>query len=384
MLTKFKKALNFLFTLISFLTKSLKVKTIFFFPFYHTGGAERVHLDIVKSLGKKKSIIVFTAYSNNNHFLQEFNEYAYCFDFKPFLRNVYYNKAINFTFNLVGYFNKISTLGCNSSYYYDVLKYFNRKVKKIDLLHAFTLPDNGGMEIYSLPFVNLLDKRIVINKKTKNDFVALYKENNIDLVLTNRINVIYNGVEIISNFSKNYDNKEVLSCIYCGRIAVEKRVDLIVEIGEKVDHNINLSIYGHKEIEIDGIEKFYKKNIESQEEMNLIYLSSDILLITSYREGFPMVVMEAMAKGVVCICTDVGGISEHIRNGVNGFLVSNKLKDDEIIEKFSSIINELNTDRDMFKTISKNAIEYSKKSFSLNKFKLSYIKLLVISNPKPH
>ena len=53
-------------------------------------------------------------------------------------------------------------------------------------------------------------------------------------------------------------------------------------------------------------------------------------------------------------------------------------------EKFSSIINELNTDRDMFKTISKNAIEYSKKSFSLNKFKLSYIKLLVISNPKPH
>ena len=27
---------------------SLNVQTIFFFPFYHTGGAERVHLDIVK------------------------------------------------------------------------------------------------------------------------------------------------------------------------------------------------------------------------------------------------------------------------------------------------------------------------------------------------
>lgn len=377
MLTKLKKTLNLLFTLISFLTKSLKVKTIFFFPFYHTGGAERVHLDIVKSLGKKKSIIIFTAHSSNNHFLTEFKEYAYCYDFKPFLRNVYYNKAINFTFNLIGYFNKVSIFGCNSSYYYDVLKYFNQKVKKIDLLHAFTLPDIGGMEVYSLPFVKLLDKRIVINKKTKNDFVILYKENNIDLELTNRIDVIYNGVEISPTFLRNYDNHKVLSCVYCGRIAIEKRVDLIVEIGKKNGQNVNLSIYGHKEIEVDGIEKFYIKNIESKEEMNLIYQSSDILLITSYREGFPMVVMEAMANGVVCICTDVGGIKEHIINGENGFLVSNELDKKEIIEKFYLIISELNSNRNLLRTISKNALEYSKNNFSLNTFSSSYKKILL-------
>jgi hypothetical protein len=50
---KFKKSFHFLKFLFSFINNSLKVNTLFFFPFYHTGGAERVHLDIVKSLGKK-------------------------------------------------------------------------------------------------------------------------------------------------------------------------------------------------------------------------------------------------------------------------------------------------------------------------------------------
>lgn len=370
MLQKIKKAILFINELCSFYFKSLKVKTIFFFPFYHTGGAERVHLDIVKSLGKKNSIVIFTAHSVNSHFLKDFQEFAYCFDFKPFLKNIYYKKIIHFSFSKIGLFNHLSVFGCNTSYFYDILPFIHNRVKKIDLLHAFTLPDIGGMEIYSLPYISLLDKRVVINQKTKNDFIKLYRENNINEIELDKIEVITNAIEIPDKLPDK--KNEILNIIYVGRIAKEKRVNIIVEIGKKIKNSINLSIYGHKEIILPDLETFYKSNIEDKELLNKIYNNANILLISSYREGFPMVIMEAMARGVVCISTDVGGIGEHIINGHNGYLISNNQSEKEIINDFLKIINDLNLNRDLLDTISKNAFAYAQENFSFDKFNTHY------------
>lgn len=50
--------------------------------------------------------------------------------------------------------------------------------------------------------------------------------------------------------------------------------------------------------------------------------SSDIFTLPSYSEGFPLVILEAMAAGLPIVSTPVGAISEVIKNGENGFLVS--------------------------------------------------------------
>lgn len=49
--------------------------------------------------------------------------------------------------------------------------------------------------------------------------------------------------------------------------------------------------------------------------------SMDLLLMPSRREAFPLAIIEAMACGIPVIATDVGGIPEIVRNGVNGLLV---------------------------------------------------------------
>jgi L-malate glycosyltransferase len=92
-----------------------------------------------------------------------------------------------------------------------------------------------------------------------------------------------------------------------------------------------------------------------QESLEEIYSISDLMLLLSEKESFGLVALEAMACGVPCIGTNVGGMPEVIQHGKTGFICelgdindfSNKaielLKNQELHQQFSneavSIVN---------------------------------------------
>lgn len=52
------------------------------------------------------------------------------------------------------------------------------------------------------------------------------------------------------------------------------------------------------------------------------YLAAgDVFVLSSDREGLPLVLLEAMAFGLPCVVSDAGGSREAVREGVNGFVV---------------------------------------------------------------
>jgi len=70
-----------------------------------------------------------------------------------------------------------------------------------------------------------------------------------------------------------------------------------------------------------------------QENLAELYAISDLKLLLSQQESFGLVLLEAMACGVPCIGTNVGGIPEVIEHGVDGFIV--ELGDTEAVAEYA-------------------------------------------------
>ena len=76
--------------------------------------------------------------------------------------------------------------------------------------------------------------------------------------------------------------------------------------------------------------------VESETLVNAVQTRADVIVQNSIREGFGLVVTEAMYKGTPVVASDVGGIKVQIEDGYNGYLV-----DHGNYDEFSSRVLEL-------------------------------------------
>lgn len=89
-----------------------------------------------------------------------------------------------------------------------------------------------------------------------------------------------------------------------------------------------------------------------QENVAELYALADLFLLMSEKESFGLVLLEAMACGVPCIGTDIGGIPEVIDHGENGFIVP-----EGAVERAALLAVELLTNDEMFATFKENALQ---------------------------
>jgi len=239
---------------------------------------------------------------------------------------------------------------------------------KIDLIHGL----GAGVETFSLPFVSLLNKRVVITRSIKDQLLRLYKQHEYESY-NSRILVINNSVNIPKITHKPANNFDV---VFISRNSPEKRVYLFYEIAKRFSkiYGMNFIIVGdHNKTSMSGNVQYAGEVLEG-DRLNQILQAAHIILSTSTREGFPISVMEAMSFGVIPICTNVGGLSDHITSGSTGYLIDNKAEQ-FLIDDFVKTIGMLYSNQSLRSKISNNAYNYAVKHFSPELFKSSYQRL---------
>ena len=120
---------------------------------------------------------------------------------------------------------------------------------------------------------------------------------------------------------KNIENveKKDNQVVYIGRDSFEKGIDILKNIESKINANV-----------------VYCTDLEWKDAMKKLK-ESQILIIPSRMESIPQVIKEAFYLKVPVIAFDVGGISELVKDGINGKLV-NPENEEELLEEINNTL----------------------------------------------
>lgn len=148
--------------------------------------------------------------------------------------------------------------------------------------------------------------------------------------------------------NKNLNQENELSFIYYGRFVEEKGIYHIKDFFDYLDSQdmkFKALLIGEGELENifhdqDSVEII---NALPQSEIVKYLHKKTILLMFSECEGTPLTLLESLATGTPALCSNVGGMSNVIKNGRNGFLFDNVAQEyptiakraTEIIENYS-------------------------------------------------
>ncbi|MDQ3108542.1 MAG: glycosyltransferase [Bacteroidota bacterium] len=353
--------------------KNYRGRHFFVFPYMHVGGAEKVHAAIVASVADQKPLVIFSNFSDNDHFLNRFKTNAIVLDVAHYVNYpLTRKKAKQLLTDAINKTNNAVFFGSNAGLFYDLVPSLNNNVKAIDLIHAFKY--QPGANLAHLKLISLasrIDARIFVSGAAKEEFEKFAFHNNIPKRLRDRLIKITNGIMDEGGIIKPLTNEP--GVLFVGRNSPEKRMELFLRIAKEMPSSFRFKLVGASNPGGDSPVRFYGE-LNNENEIKTIYSENDFLLLTSSREGFPMVIMEAMMAGLIVISTPVGDIPNHL-NGENG-IVTSSADPEIVVEEMKKILNELVQSPQRVLQIKAAAKKYAQQNFSEAKFVQHYRELL--------
>ncbi|MEC0283442.1 N-acetyl-alpha-D-glucosaminyl L-malate synthase BshA [Terribacillus saccharophilus] len=255
-----------------------------------------------------------------------------------------------------------------------------RDVKIVTTLH--------GTDITVLGIDNGL-RKMIIHAIEESDVVTAVSQSLVDqtremLDVASPIDVVYNFVDeevyqptdvrdIREQFGIKEDEKVL---VHISNFRKVKRVQDVVQVFSYVQEKLpaKLMLIGDGPEYSDILRDVQQRGLEDkvlflgkQNNVAALLNMADIMLLPSEKESFGLVLLEAMACGVPCIGTDVGGIPEVIQHGKNGFI--SQLGD---VEQMGAFALDLLTDEKLWQRFSEASIRYAEKNFHSDQIVAQY------------
>ncbi|PAF45581.1 glycosyltransferase [Helicobacter sp. 11S02629-2] len=190
----------------------------------------------------------------------------------------------------------------------------------------------------------------------------------------------FKHIEVIPNFVKApKESCDITSqnIIFVGRLTEQKGLFRLLKAFSKMKVKRHLMIVGDDEQKEALKDYIIKHNLDAsiegyKEDVGSYYKKASIFAMTSFHEGLPMVMLEALSYGLPLVAFDVPtGPSECIEDNKNGFLI----KDDDI-ESFAKALDTLSSDEALRRTFGARSQEIFLSKFEESKVTSKWLKLL--------
>ncbi len=174
----------------------------------------------------------------------------------------------------------------------------------------------------------------------------------LNLGFYNKIETINNGITIPEESAQIFTNDETNITIV-SRLVTHKNIEkIIAAISDLNNSLIKLNIIGDgpelNQLQSIALKSNHKENIIfhgklQRDDINNIFLNSDIYVQASNYEGLPHSLLEAMSYGIPVLCTPVGECKELLGNEDRGYELELPVSKDNIKSKINEIMSEKNT-----------------------------------------
>lgn len=336
------------------------MKIAFIISSLSSGGAERVLTNIVNHLCLKHEIYIVT-FSNEEPFYKLDPKVKHLkLDLLKESKNIFESmkNSIKRIFVLKQVLKDINAdINISFMTHTNILSIIASKINKQKIIAA----ERIVYDFYQSSLLNIA-RKLIYPKADLLITQTLADKQNYSFI--KNVEVIYNPLEL-----PYIEAKRENTILAVGRFDKQKGFDKLINTFSKVDTNgWELCIAGdgseREKIErlINSLNLENVKLIGKRKDIFKWYAKSSIFVLSSEKEGFPNVLLEAMGSGCACISFDCpSGPAEIIEDGVNGILVEN-----QNIEKLAFQMQRLIKDKDLRERLSKEAIKVKEK-YSISK-----------------
>ena len=150
-------------------------------------------------------------------------------------------------------------------------------------------------------------------------------------VRADRMSVVHNSARLGDFSPQSRGSRTGMTVLAAGRLSPEKGFQLLPAVAERLAQScpaVRFLMAGdgdlRESIEADAKKRGIADRIEFlgfRNDIDRLMSEADVLLLPSYTEGLPNVVLEAAAAGIPSVATRVGGTPEAIIDGETGILV---------------------------------------------------------------
>lgn len=361
----------------------MKLKVVHIIPSLEKGGAERLVIDIVRHLSFNKDInVCLVIFKDLIEY--EIDDIRHLLKIIPSFVKLSFLKTTNKieNNNLQAFFNEFSPDIIHSHLFeaelisrfclYPKAKWFSHAHDNIVQLRRLSFKSLFFKSTYTNYFEKkVLFKRFFANGGTHFLTISNDIDNYIKSVQSSfPVTLVSNGVTL-KRFKKSVNSKglkklslnDKIKIVNVGSFQKKKNQNLVLDIINEINKTfkkVEVIFLGEGPEKINVINKAKKLKIFNQtkflgnvENVENHLWNSNIYVHTSLYEPFGLAIVEAIAAGLPVVCLNTGGVSDIVKNNLNGYLINSKNP-----KIFAKKIIQFYNNNDLRKNLEKSVLQF--------------------------